>query len=860
MPIYDQSSKEFFQAIFSEAIQPIYQANKEIINNEPGIFNKLNRLIKRGIIIKHLSKTSGSLARFSGLSVAEKTVGTTVKAAAFFAFYYKDNRENERIERAKNFAEVIKKISDKEGIESIISKISEYLASRFLYILREMSNDDFVIFVNFFALRFIDIVQQTDPKQSNLNINVIINKLIPIQGSEFQADNFLDKMIAFLTGEKNFDGEIFSNARWTIKGLLYESPCCTLEGQLLTKRIDLNANDTKPLCHYPMQCLSKEEAEKAGYREDARPLLKQCKQVNFELERFEQNAQDEIYDNVQQHLKQCGNKFSGKIFGSSDSKYNNLSLFLQAHFELKSTIEENKDNLSAELLDKIFICFYRCIFYIKEIYLNPDASLSITEINFFMKQTQWLLGISKVIEEGCNTKNTVAQDLKIFIINGSLHLKNIISLVKQKSENSIHIFDALKEALKGNNTKHFENYCKDPKNISFYENNINITDYNGNTMLHLAAENLNFDIINQLKNKEADFQKKNKAGLTPLHIIISKINADPSKENEEIIKLLNSLKKENIITNAIVNDLLLYTLGISNLMAFCHLVEKCDINFDLNNRDDLHILTLFLGSAYNEYQDKIDLLLPKGFKDLTNKIMSSIIDQDGNSFLHEYARDPRYIEQVRYLIKVASMDLVSLNEYKETPLHFLVENYPDITMDPYIGKIVKKNLKTNKNLADRNGDTLLHYAIRGKNITVIVYLVKFCEADYVKQNNKEESSIVLIIKDKSIYQDERIIAWLKMVDFMPNEKGRFPFYFNYFLYNYSLVLLDKEVENVKKQDNNQQSQVPVNRASHSKKFKEEAALLKGMEASKSYNLHIRFSAPPPPKVQNTLNNKFSNSA
>ena len=78
-----------------------------------------------------------------------------------------------------------------------------------------------------------------------------------------------------------------------------------------------------------------------------------------------------------------------------------------------------------------------------------------------------------------------------------------------------------------------------------HKNLINLQDENGNTALHLAATNNNFNVVKQLINHGADVFLKNNDGKTPLHIACD--YAHTNQISEIVSEILRNVSKEEMI-------------------------------------------------------------------------------------------------------------------------------------------------------------------------------------------------------------------------------------------------------------------------------------------------------------------------
>jgi ankyrin repeat protein len=77
------------------------------------------------------------------------------------------------------------------------------------------------------------------------------------------------------------------------------------------------------------------------------------------------------------------------------------------------------------------------------------------------------------------------------------------------------------------------------------KNLINLQDKNGDTALHLAATNNNFNVVKQLIDYGADVFLKNNDGKTPLHMACD--YAHTNQISETVNELLRHVSKEEMI-------------------------------------------------------------------------------------------------------------------------------------------------------------------------------------------------------------------------------------------------------------------------------------------------------------------------
>ena len=253
--------------------------------------------------------------------------------------------------------------------------------------------------------------------------------------------------------------------------------------------------------------------------------------------------------------------------------------------------------------------------------------------------------------------------------------------------------------LMDENGKYSIHYCVEFNNINALDEIlkidglINQIDNEGNNLLFLAIKNKKIKMIKYLLEKGIDINYQNEEGSSALHIALN-------YNNNEIVKIL---------------------------------IDK-GIDINLREKDDNTSAIFFAINQNNK--EAINLL-----------IKSDLLIQDylGNTPIHYLIMNQ--LNDFYDKIKWDEIDFELYNLENNTILHQLLINY-NINID----KIIEIGLKkTDVNLQNNNGDTILHLLVRNKIWNKFIEILQFKRMKALLKNNKNE---------RVIDMDEKIIDLL----------------------------------------------------------------------------------------------------
>lgn len=338
----------------------------------------------------------------------------------------------------------------------------------------------------------------------------------------------------------------------------------------------------------------------------------------------------------------------------------------------------------------------------------------------------------------------------------------------------------------------------------FSSESVNMTDENGNSLLHIAAEKNDHIIIRFLLSMNANIEAKNNFGQTPLLFAINakageaaRILAEEganifAKDNEECFPLESA--KKFIPQNLIINSLTIKQKDEEGNTALHYAVNNLDlplVNIILEtgtpktvknnkNKTPLH-------SAYNQQNEEkaaeiaFALIIAgiepegKGFKEFETATLArnfSMHFGEGNTLLHIFARKGslgfiRFLlnknvpinsknaagstamhEAVRQgqieaaaVLLTAGADLNDRDASGNTVLHLVM---PEASRSKLFDQLLTAGV--NPNIKDNYGETPLHIAARiGMNEKIISALIKN-GADVNERNKKGQTPLLLAIE------------------------------------------------------------------------------------------------------------------
>ena len=246
----------------------------------------------------------------------------------------------------------------------------------------------------------------------------------------------------------------------------------------------------------------------------------------------------------------------------------------------------------------------------------------------------------------------------------------------------------------------------------------NIANSNGWTLLHYACKaGNNVSLVRTLIEHKADTTAKNKRGDMPVHI------AAYNGRGETIMALITEFGCDANIADSDGWTLLHYACKAGNVSLVRTLIEhKADITAKNKEGDmPVHI------AAYNGRGETIMALITEFGCD------ANIEDSDGWTLLH-YACKAGNVSLVQTLIEHKA-DITAKNKEGDMPVHIAVCN--DIG-EVILALITEFGCDTN--IANSNGWTLLHYACKAGNVSLVRTLIKH-KADITVKNNRGDMPV-----------------------------------------------------------------------------------------------------------------------
>ena len=259
--------------------------------------------------------------------------------------------------------------------------------------------------------------------------------------------------------------------------------------------------------------------------------------------------------------------------------------------------------------------------------------------------------------------------------------------------------------------------------------NLNLTDEKGNSLLHIAAYNKNFDLFSFWVDQGLDVNQKNYKWETPLHII-SNISLNVIDEKTfDILKLLIE-KKANVNEKNDLSETPLH-LAVKNhqLEIVKILIEN---KADVNAKNHLGQTPLFFANDPDIVQVLIDA-----------KAVVNAQDNNHNTPLHTIEN-----EEALSLLIQHKADVNSKNGFGDTPLHWAVEA-DNLEMSQIL-------IKNNANVNEKNneGQTPLFFAQRPEMFNLLINAKALVNMKDNNQNTplhlQEDTEIIsLLIQNKA---------------------------------------------------------------------------------------------------------------
>lgn len=249
------------------------------------------------------------------------------------------------------------------------------------------------------------------------------------------------------------------------------------------------------------------------------------------------------------------------------------------------------------------------------------------------------------------------------------------------------------------------------KLIICYSKNINVQDLNGFTPLMYACENGNIELANELINRKAEINIKNKEEKIALFIAIENNNL------ELVNLLLNNKSMVNIQTASIKYTPLMKAVEKGN-EEVVKLLLKHQANV---NEQNIHGKTALIIAVEKNNINLVKLLLD-------NKANPDIYSHTLNCNALNYASKHGYEEIVRLLLQYNAAIDPQDTSLSYTPLMYAARNnYHNI-----LAMLLK--YKANVNLINRFGKTAKDIALSNKH-TNIIQLID----NYIKEQSKPSS-------------------------------------------------------------------------------------------------------------------------
>lgn len=309
-----------------------------------------------------------------------------------------------------------------------------------------------------------------------------------------------------------------------------------------------------------------------------------------------------------------------------------------------------------------------------------------------------------------------------------------------------------------------------------YDVNLDVTDYDGNTPLHLAAQQDNSygmdcdkELIKNILDKDVDLNALNSRRLPPLAYTLKEKHLD-------IVKLLVTYGADLKALTGSKEDILYFAAESHSKPLIQYLLDQgmdANATFKFGNpmlrhitfrKDaDLDFLSFLIdsGADPNAVGDYKNTILREAVKQ--NKLMlvkfliakgCSVkeINKDGYSLLHESIKHTKDTTLTKLFIN-EGLDVNAKNNDGDTPLSLLdSDKYQTNMMN-----VLLKN-KANPNIPDKNGDTVLHKFARNGKLYPVKMLLKY-GADPTLKNNKGETPLEAA-NSRKYEKDEDMIAEL----------------------------------------------------------------------------------------------------
>nr|XP_033328163.1 uncharacterized protein LOC117221368 [Megalopta genalis] len=277
---------------------------------------------------------------------------------------------------------------------------------------------------------------------------------------------------------------------------------------------------------------------------------------------------------------------------------------------------------------------------------------------------------------------------------------------------------------------------------SYHLNNIYAaTCDQGRTLLHVAADSNQFDMVKFLVNRGlTDFNAKDNNGSTALHMAARHGYVDIVKylANENLVDINAQDKNGTTVLH------LAAWFGHSEIMRFLINEKQADYNIkDCDGRAMLQMVAIY-GDI-----DMMKFLIDEHQADFTAK------DYDGDTVLH-MAASCGHLDLVKYLVNEKKIDVNAVEEEGTTILH-MAACFGHMNVVEFL--INEKNADVNA--IDEDGDTVLHLTVSCGHFDVIKYLINEKNADFNAPN----------ADGTTILHSAACFGYLDMIKFLINEKS-----------------------------------------------------------------------------------------
>jgi ankyrin repeat protein len=290
--------------------------------------------------------------------------------------------------------------------------------------------------------------------------------------------------------------------------------------------------------------------------------------------------------------------------------------------------------------------------------------------------------------------------------------------------------------------------------------NLNVVNNFGNTMLHEAVTNGNYEMVQLVSNRGINVNAVNNEGNTALHIGTSQLRyrgrttRDVANDNimEKIIDLLIKMKASVSIRNN-NNETPIYLAAIKQnpkiIELFLNQVEDSKVLLERANNHDKTLLHLMLNNPNSEISSKV----------------LDFQDQKGMSILSVAVLNNDY-EAIELLVTHGANVNIQNREDGNTPLHFAAQSN-NMTLIKYLiehgAQVLIKNDDDQyalqhhfilfKNVVDKHGNSMLMHAVKGHDVDLVLSLLQASVSlDIQNVDCNTALHIAVLEKQLKIYQ------------------------------------------------------------------------------------------------------------